>query len=345
MLTAAVYRMPESVIEYFESGIPEAQYHGKLCERLGLNQEVTEATFSDLIQNVRPGSNGERLTARQNGTRAKWNGQTSNRRVATDWTFSLEKDKSVYLAKTKDPVFEGLVRQAFKEELDAMQAEVQTRVRKNGADHNRQTGEALFVSFVERTSRPVNGVPWPHYHIHAVMPNFTWDATEERFKAAELGKLFAGKKAHQESFHRRVNQLLIGAGYGFRQVGKDLQLMIFNADQLRPFSARTKQIEETGRHKREPKEAIVIEGSALEEHWRQQLGDKKWDSVTVDSAKGTPYPNHCLQRPDGTWYFATPTQIIDARHQSTREPAAHSSPSAMRWVQSMAPAREPSRVR
>jgi hypothetical protein len=43
--------------------------------------------------------------------------------------------------------------QAFKEELDAMQAEVQTRVRKKGADHNRLTGEALFVSFVERTSR------------------------------------------------------------------------------------------------------------------------------------------------------------------------------------------------
>jgi conjugative relaxase-like TrwC/TraI family protein len=188
----------------------------------------------------------------------------ANRRVATDWTFTLEKDKSVYLAKTKDPVFERLVLKAFKEELDAMQAQVQTRVRKNGADHNRVTGEALFVSFVERTSRPVNGVPWPHYHIHAVMPNFTWDATEERFKAAELGKLFAGMKAHQESFHRCVNQLLTQAGYGFRKGAKDLEMTIFKADELRPFSARTKQIEELGNYKREPKEAAVLERSALE---------------------------------------------------------------------------------
>jgi hypothetical protein len=225
--------------------------------------------------------------------------------------------------------------QAFKEELDAMQAEVQTRVRKKGADHNRLTGEALFVSFVERTSRPVNGVPWPHYHIHAVMPNFTWDATEERFKAAELGKLFAGKKRHQESFHRRVNQLLIGAGYGFRKGAKELEMAIFKADELRPFSARTKQIEETGRHKREPKAAAVLEGSALEEHWRQQLGPAKWDALTVEKVKGTPYPNHYLQDKDGTWFIVTPMQILDARQKSSRESGSPSTPSALsaarRW--------------
>jgi hypothetical protein len=107
MLTAAVYRMPESVIEYFGKGIDGAQYHGKLCERLGLDQEVSRETFSDLIQNVRRGSKGERLTARQNKTRRGWREKISNRRVATDWTFSLEKDKPFIWLRPKIRFLKG----------------------------------------------------------------------------------------------------------------------------------------------------------------------------------------------------------------------------------------------
>jgi hypothetical protein len=66
----------------------------------------------------RPRANGERLTARKNTTRQEtvWElnettqkrelveREVSNHRVAVDWTFSLEKDKSVYLARTCVPL-------------------------------------------------------------------------------------------------------------------------------------------------------------------------------------------------------------------------------------------------
>ncbi len=40
-----------------------------------------------------------------------------------------------------------------------------------------------------------------------------------------------------------------------------------------------------GSYDREPKEAAVLDGDALEEHWRQQMGESKWDSLTVEAAK------------------------------------------------------------
>jgi conjugative relaxase-like TrwC/TraI family protein len=184
-LRSTVLRNAGAAVKYFGAELGTSEYymkeqgvwHGKLRERLGLSAEITKADFVALMKNERPGT-GERLTARQNNTRTKTvyeldeksqtrvpvEQQVSNRRVAVDWTFSLEKDKSVYLAATKDQFFLSLVHKALTEQIEAMQSGMKTRVRIGGAQENRTTGEALFGVFIHRTTRPIDGIPDPHYH-------------------------------------------------------------------------------------------------------------------------------------------------------------------------------------
>jgi hypothetical protein len=168
--------------EYYlkEKGI----WYGKLVDRLGLPKEVERGDFVALINNKK--TNGERLTPRTNTTKKKlvWEldeasqskvqveKEVANRRVAVDWTLSVPKDISVYLAATHDPIVEKIVHRAALECLDGLQAEMRTQVCKGGRGQaDRVTGEALFAIFVHRETRPVNGIPDPHFHIHAVQIN------------------------------------------------------------------------------------------------------------------------------------------------------------------------------
>jgi conjugative relaxase-like TrwC/TraI family protein len=343
-LRPTVLRNADQAVAYYGAELGTSEYylkqkgrwHGKLAERLGLSPEVSREDFVALVNNQRP--NGERLTARTNGTRRKttWKldeqsqsrvqveSEVSNRRVATDWTFSLEKDKSVYLAKTKDHLFESLVHQALTERLKAMEAEVHTRVRIGGALENRVTGQALFGVFIHRTTRPVDGVPDPHFHAHCVMPNVTFDEIEQRFKAAELGDLFANKAYHEEVFHARLNELAIRAGYGFRRTAEGLEMTALSREETRIFCKRTKEIEaleqkqrldlnrkaaaivtaaakkgqlleheseykklkdKLGERSRQGKDTTTVDGPALEAEWGKQLQPGRWEAITPEVAR------------------------------------------------------------
>ena len=87
---------------------------GKGAERLQLKGEVEREDFVALVRNRVPGSKGQdRLTARNNTTREEWKldpvtGQwgwkdVANRQTGYDWTFSVPKSVSLYLARTKTP--------------------------------------------------------------------------------------------------------------------------------------------------------------------------------------------------------------------------------------------------
>jgi len=47
----------------------------------------------------------------------------------------------------------------------------------------------VWAEFVHRTTRPVDGVPDPQLHCHAVTFNATFDPVEVRWKAAQFGDL------------------------------------------------------------------------------------------------------------------------------------------------------------
>jgi conjugative relaxase-like TrwC/TraI family protein len=228
-------------------------WYGKVKDRLELSPEIDRKEFAALLKNKRP--NGERLTQRTNKgckkmvweldevsqSRVRVEKEVANRRVAVDWTVSVPKDISVYLAATHDPVVEKIVHRAVYECLDALQGEMETQVQKGGQQANRVTGEALFAVFVHRETRPVDGIPDPHYHVHALQINVTYDQVEERFKAGNIR--FNNKSLHEERFHARVWDDMRDAGYGFRRTAKGLEMTVLNPGEKAIFEKRTRAIE------------------------------------------------------------------------------------------------------
>ena len=77
MLRPTVLRNADGAVVYYGAELGQSEYylkqrgvwHGKLAERLGLSAEVSKEDFVALMNNERPGSDGERLTMRQNTTR------------------------------------------------------------------------------------------------------------------------------------------------------------------------------------------------------------------------------------------------------------------------------------
>jgi TrwC relaxase len=120
----------------------------------GLPSDLTKENFVAIANNRIPQS-GDRLTARTNDKRTHivWEldeltqsrvpkeSEVSSRCVCVDFTFSVPKSISMYLAKTKDEEVEKLIHQALRETV---------------ADHDRLTGNAIWAKCIHRT-RPVKG--------------------------------------------------------------------------------------------------------------------------------------------------------------------------------------------
>ena len=124
MITSTQIRNAEAAVTYFGRELGTSDYYlaqkgvwyGKGARILGLAPEVKKEDFVAIVNNRAPGS-CERLTARNNTTRTRvvWKvdevtqtkvpvaEEISNRRVCVDFTFSVPKSLSMYLARTKMP--------------------------------------------------------------------------------------------------------------------------------------------------------------------------------------------------------------------------------------------------
>jgi hypothetical protein len=124
---------------YFDVALKTSDYYtkdvgtwgGKGAEILGLKDNVERKDFVALANNRWPGANGKRLTARMNKTRledvidkktgvpaidpetgAVKKREVSNRRAGYDFTFSVPKSVSLYLAVNEDKVVEQTITEA-----------------------------------------------------------------------------------------------------------------------------------------------------------------------------------------------------------------------------------------
>ena len=158
---------------------------------LHLSGEVSHADFFKLCDNINPVT-GKQLTPRMD----------DDRRVITDFTFDAPKGISLALEMGGDDGGgDSRVLTAFQESvretMGEMEAAVQTRVRKNGADTDRPTGNMIWAEHVHRTTRPVDGIPDPQLHIHATVLNATFDPVEKKWKAIQLGDIVRDKGYYQ----------------------------------------------------------------------------------------------------------------------------------------------------
>ena len=186
---------PEAAAKYFDSALEKADYYaksevsgkgvwgGKGAEHLGLSGDVRRDDFIRLAANTDPRGDCN-LTER---TKEK-------RRAGYDFTFSVPKSVSLYLAETGDREVERMIQAAFRETMADVERRMEARVRGAGAngllrDEDRVTGNLLYAAFTHTVARPVDGIPDPHYHIHAFVFNATFDEVEHRWKAGQFGNV------------------------------------------------------------------------------------------------------------------------------------------------------------
>src|SRR6516162_10609611 len=118
---------------------------GKGASRLGLEGVVDKFSFERLCDNLDP-TTGEPLTVR---TRAE-------RRVGYDFTFSVPKSVSLLYAMSGDQDILEAFRASVDDTMREIEAEMKTRIRMNGAEGDRLTGEMTWAEFIHTTARPVD---------------------------------------------------------------------------------------------------------------------------------------------------------------------------------------------
>jgi len=215
--------------DYYAAGeIRPGQWIGAGAERLGLNDAVTREQFHALCENRNP-ETAERLTQRQQ--------KENKRRVFFDFTCAPPKSVSV-LAVTLDDerlvtAHEESASIAFRE-LETFAA---TRVRKQGSQHDRTTGNLVAAAFVHNSSRELD----PQLHTHFTVFNATFDETERCWKALQAGGMYDairyGTAVYRNELAKRVQQIgyrIQPAKYGFEIEGVSDEVM-------KRFSKRAQQ--------------------------------------------------------------------------------------------------------
>jgi len=274
-------------------------WHGAGAKMLHLSGEVQQEDFFKLCDNVNPVT-GETLTQRNR----------EDRRVMTDLTFDAP--KSVTLAYELgghngggDSRVLTAFRESVRETMAEMEGNVQTRVRKNGANSDRFTGNLIWAEHVHRTTRPVTDKeegkkdakrpkgearPDPQLHAHATVLNATFDPVEKRWKAIQLGDIVRDKGYYQAAFHARLASKLKELGYGIEKDGNSFRLAGIGKETADKFSRRTAVIEaeaeklgitdeatkaQLGRRTREAKNKEPESMETLRAEWDGRLTDEE----------------------------------------------------------------------
>ena len=250
MLRITTSTAGKEAADYFDAALSTSDYYasdhglwgGKGAERLGLKGQVEREAFVALAKNLVPRKAKEQLTVRMKS-------EDGNRRAGYDFTFSVPKSISVYLAETSDKAVESMIHDSFTETMTDIEARMETRVRIGGQDRDRTTGNMVYASFVHRESRPIDGMADPHFHIHGYVFNATFDPEEGRWKAGQLGNIKADAPFYEAAFNARLADKLLATGYGIRRTDRDFELASVNRELIEKFSKRTRQIEQLARER------------------------------------------------------------------------------------------------
>ncbi|MFC5410831.1 MobF family relaxase [Larkinella bovis] len=229
--------------EYFNSSLRRSDYYlngqeqsgqlcGRIAARIGIAGSITKNTFNALCEHINP-ITGKALTPRKK----------DNRTVGYDINFHCPKSVSILHALTDDNHILNAFQASVQETMLDIEADAQTRVRKNGQDEDRPTGELIWADFIHQTARPVEGlVPDPHLHCHSFVFNVTWDTVEQQFKAGQFRSIKQDMPYYQARFHKRLADKLVELGYRIRRTDKAFEIAGVPEHIIELFSKRTNEI-------------------------------------------------------------------------------------------------------
>jgi conjugative relaxase-like TrwC/TraI family protein len=238
-------------------------WRGLAAERLGLSGLIRQADFDALCDNRLPGTD-QPLTLRTN----------TNRTVGYDFNFHVPKSVSLLYALNQDADILTAFRASVNETMAEIEKEALTRVRKNGADELRPTGNLVWGEFVHFTARPVNGEPDPHLHAHCFVFNATHDGVEDASKAGFFGSIKRDAPYFEAYFHAAMARRLADLGYPVEKSGKGWEVRGFEKSTLAKFSRRTNQIESMAAEK-------GIDDPELKSELGAKSREKKISSLTM----------------------------------------------------------------
>ena len=273
-----------STADYFLEGQEIAgRWRGEAARRLGLSGDVKREDWDALCDNLHP-QTGEQLTARQK----------SERTVGYDFNFHVPKSVSLLYAVTRDERLLDALRDAVDGTMRDIETETRTRVRKDGKNEDRVTGNMVWGEFIHLTTRPVDGVPDPHLHAHAFVFNSTFDKKENAWKAGQFRELKRDAPYFEAVFHSRLAHRLAELNLPIERRGKNWEIGGLTAEFLQKFSRRTAQIEEKAREwgikdpeakaelgskTRERKQKhLTIED--LQAHWRKRMSSEEFSALS-----------------------------------------------------------------
>ena len=194
---------------YDEHRKVQGEWQGHGAELLDLRGHVTREQFESLREGLHPDT-GQFLRPRHSADRLGADGsEQSKGRSLYDLTFSAPKSVSVQALVGRDERLITAHDKAVQEALAEAEHYVATRVRLDGANENRTTGNLIAATYRHDTSRELD----PQLHTHVVTANLTYDGVEGRWKALQASDLYERRAYLTEVYRNTLAHEVRSLGY------------------------------------------------------------------------------------------------------------------------------------
>jgi len=219
------------------------EWQGRGAELLSLRGEVTHEQFEAIREGLHP-ETGEFLRPRHSADRMGDDGaEQSKARALYDLTFSAPKSVSIQALVGGDERLIAAHDKAVREALAEAENYAATRVRMDGANEDRTTGNWVIATYRHDASRELD----PQLHTHAVAANLTYDGVEGRWKTLQASGLYERSAYLTEVYRNSLAHEVRSLGYEIEShrdsKGRDYGFEIrgINHDLLEKYSQRSVQ--------------------------------------------------------------------------------------------------------
>jgi conjugative relaxase-like TrwC/TraI family protein len=309
MLTTKSQKNRPAAEQYFDEHLTHNDYYsqgdvrpgrwiGQGSERLDLKEGevIGREEFLAFCDNRHPVT-GEALTPRRN--------RDGKRRLYYDFTCSAPKSVSILGVTMHDQRIVDAHLAAARIAIKELEQFAASRVRQDGKNEHRATGNLVGAEFLHNSSRTLD----PQLHTHFILFNCTYDPAEQRWKALETFVMHEAIHYGTEVYRNELANRLHALGYETERTAKGFEIKGVSPEIRERFSKRSSQIkavvaqleQKRGRklsnnqiavavHRARPRKVNGISQAEVRQHQLDQISsaEHRQLSAVVRSANGSP---------------------------------------------------------